>query len=133
MRYKMAYTGIRQYNKYRNEKVNGIDGVFDSKYELEEWCKLKFLEKSGKISNLRRQVTYELIPNQKTSEGTIRGVKYIADFVYNEDGIEYVNDTKGFETPDYKIKKKLLLFRYPDLVFVERKKGKQPKIYRREK
>lgn len=124
-----AFIGTKHYNKYGNKKITTPDGVFDSKYEYEEWCRLKLLERAGIISHLRRQVQILLIPNQKTSEGCVRGVKYYADFMYIEDGKEIVIDTKGYETDEYKIKKKILLYRYPDLVFIERKKGKADKIY----
>jgi hypothetical protein len=35
---------------------------------------------------------------------------YIADFVYEENGIEVVEDTKGIKTKDYIIKRKLMLY-----------------------
>ena len=38
-----------------------------------------------------------------------RECNYIADFVYEQDGKTIVEDTKGFRTPDYIIKKKLML------------------------
>ena len=80
---------------------------------------------------MQRQVSIELYPNLKTSQGVIRAIKYIADFVYFENGKKIVVDAKGYETSEFKIKKKLLLWRYPDIVFVERKKGKPEKRYER--
>lgn len=98
-------------NKYRNV-TTVIDGeVFDSKKEAARWQELKLLERAHEISNLRRQVKYELIPNQY--EGTKlleRGIKYIADFVYEENGQTVVEDTKGVRTSEYKIKRKLMLY-----------------------
>ena len=41
-----------------------------------------------------------------------RAVKYVADFVYEEDSGTVVEDTKGFKTPDYIIKRKLMLLQY---------------------
>lgn len=35
---------------------------------------------------------------------------YIADFVYHEDGMQVVEDTKGVRTADYIIKRKLMLW-----------------------
>ena len=35
---------------------------------------------------------------------------YIADFVYTENGEKVVEDTKGFRTKDYIIKRKLMLY-----------------------
>ena len=100
------------YNKYHSKKVT-IDGItFDSKKEANRYCELKILEKDGEISHLERQVKFELIPAQKR-EGKVveRACNYMADFVYrNKDGELIVEDTKGFRTPDYIIKRKLMLW-----------------------
>lgn len=101
-------------NKYSNKKVK-IDGMtFDSKKEYHRWIELKLLEKAGAIEDLRRQVKYVLVPSQKDDRGKVieREVSYIADFVYFDSrASEYVvEDTKGFKTKDYIIKRKLLLF-----------------------
>ena len=94
-------------NKYGAKKVRLPDGqVFDSQKERDRWCILKLLERAGRISDLRRQVTYELIPKQ-TGE---RACSYVADFVYRENGELVVEDCKGFRTEAYKIKKKLMLW-----------------------
>lgn len=96
-------------NKYHAEKCNG----YDSRKEYERAQKLKLLLKAGLISDFREQVPYLLIPPQVNSEGIKEGaVKYIADFVYfdNETGQTVVEDTKGFRTPDYIIKRKLMLY-----------------------
>ena len=50
------------WNKYGNKKVDTLDGTFDSKGEHLRWLFLKDAERRGEISNLRRQVTYTLIP-----------------------------------------------------------------------
>ena len=117
--------------KYHNKKIT-VDGItFDSKREYARYCELVLLEKAKKISNLRRQVKFVLIPAQyeKSSEkykkgenkGQLkRGVllerecSYIADFVYidNETGKKVVEDTKGMRTKDYIIKRKLMLATY---------------------
>lgn len=119
--------------KYHNKKINSPDGTFDSKYEYEEWCRLKLLERGGVIRNLMRQVPYILIPTIRTSAGTLKQITYYADFVYEEKGIVYMVDTKGYETETYKIKKRLLINQYvtEQRVFIERKKGKKDKIYQK--
>lgn len=117
--------------KYHNKKLSTPDGKFDSKYEYEVWCSLKILEKAKVISDLQRQVGFDLIPALKTSEGTLRGIKYYADFTYTQDGVKYAVDTKGFETDVYKIKKRLFVLNYPDILFIERKKNKKDKIYKK--
>ena len=99
-------------NKYQATKVtyNGI--TFDSRKEYRRYCELKLLEKAKKISDLRLQVKYVLIPSQKV-KGKLaeRECAYIADFVYKDTfGNEIVEDTKGMKTKEYIIKRKLMLF-----------------------
>ena len=70
---------------------------------------------AGEISNLREQVSYVLIPEQRDEAGNLLeySCRYIADFVYNnKKGDLVVEDTKGFQTKEYKIKRKLMLFIY---------------------
>ena len=95
--------------KYGNTKVE-IDGMpFDSKREAARWRELRLLERAGEISDLRRQVRYELVPKMPGE----RPVDYIADFVYRDkDGNEVVEDVKGVRTPVYVIKRKLMLWRH---------------------
>ena len=69
------------------------------------------------IRDLRRQVKYVLIPSQHEGQYKKlleRECSYIADFVYTdvESGKEVVEDTKGVRTDAYKIKRKLMLFKY---------------------
>ena len=70
------------------------------------------MQKAGEIHNLREQVPYILIPAQRDDSGKLleRQIKYIADFVYERGGNEIVEDTKGFRTADYILKRKMLLF-----------------------
>ena len=93
--------------KYNNTKIR-VDGrLFDSKAEAARWQELSLLERAGEITELERQVEYELIPKQKGE----RAVKYIADFRYvDHDGKTVVEDTKGVRTPVYILKRKLLLW-----------------------
>ena len=95
-------------NKYPNKKVV-VDGItFDSKKEAGRYRELKMLERAGAISDLRLQVPFELIPKQNGE----RACLYKADFVYIKDGKMVVEDTKGIKTDVYKIKRKLMLYRY---------------------
>jgi len=101
--------------KYNNSKVI-VDGIkFDSKKEAQRYSELKLLEKAKQIYDLKLQVPFELIPKQKDE----RAVKYIADFVYYENGTKIVEDTKGFKTKDYIIKRKLFKHKYTDCEFRE--------------
>ena len=110
-------------NKYHNRKVKTSDGcIHDSKKEAIRWNELKLMESAGKIHELRRQMEFLLIPPQyedvvtgkrKKKKLVERAVIYRADFVYHdENGVMVVEDTKGFKTRDYIIKRKLMLYVY---------------------
>lgn len=106
-------------NKYRAKKVEADGQKFDSKAEYRRWQELKLLEAAGEIKDLRRQVEYVLIPEQREpgngkKKGKLleRKCAYRADFVYEKDGETVVEDTKGVKTKDYIIKRKLMLERY---------------------
>ena len=113
---------MRYPSKYGNKKVvrNGI--TYDSKKEADRHAVLKLMERSGKIQDLQRQVKFVLIPAQYEQDtvGKRGGVKrgklierecsYIADFLYIENGNRVVEDSKGFRTADYKLKRKMMLF-----------------------
>jgi hypothetical protein len=116
-------------NKYGNQKVV-YDGIeFDSRREMYRYMDLSFLVRAGAISDLKRQVAFELIPVQREKstkvykkgrkkgqpiEGKVieKAVTYIADFVYkdNATGQTVVEDVKGTRTKDYVIKRKLMLY-----------------------
>ena len=100
---------------------------FDSKKEAKRYQELKMLERAGAIHDLQRQIKYVLIPAQYelTSEVYVKGKEkgkpkkgklierecaYYADFVYICDGETVVEDTKGMKTPEYIIKRKLMLY-----------------------
>ena len=126
-------------NKYRSRKITRDGVTFDSIKEYRRFCELSLLEKAGKVTDLQRQVKYVLIPAQYEPDtvgkrgGKKRGkliereCAYVADFVYktpvnfqyeNEEGHltfadgweTVVEDTKGFKTKDYIIKRKLMLW-----------------------
>lgn len=110
--------------KYHNKKVVTTDGlIFQSRKEYKRWCELKVMEASGIITDLQRQVKFVLIPAQREPDtiGKRGGIKkgkllerecaYYADFTYNlSTGEQIVEDTKGMKTPEYKIKRKLMLY-----------------------
>ena len=92
-------------NKYGARKLTAPDGQkFDSVKEFHRWGCLRLLERAGKITDLKRQVTFELIPKQDGE----RACTYVADFTYYENGQYVVEDCKGFKTDVYRIKKKLM-------------------------
>jgi hypothetical protein len=93
--------------KYGNKKVT-IQGIkFDSKWEGERYLYLKSLERAGTIRDLKLQVRFNLMVNDQ------KICAYIADFCYereDKDGVWHyiVDDAKGVETPEFKLKKKLM-------------------------
>ena len=120
-----------RYNKYGNRQVVINGEHFDSRLEARRYQELLLLERAGKITELYRQVEFELIPAQyeeyETREiikrGPLKGqprvkrrclekaCKYIADFTYSDENGEYiVEDTKGDRTDKYIIKRKLMLY-----------------------
>lgn len=110
--------------KYGNHKLVFEDDSFDSIKEYERYLDLLNLLKEGKICDLKRQVKYLLIPAQREPDkigprgGVKRGklleheVSYYADFVYRltDSGITIVEDTKGFRTKEYILKRKMMLY-----------------------
>ena len=91
--------GFQRKSKYGATKCKSTDGImFDSKKERDRWEELRVMQKRGKITDLRRQVSFELIPNQRGEDGKIveRAIKYIADFVYTKDGQDVVEDVKAY-------------------------------------
>ena len=109
--------------KYGNRKVATEDGTFDSVKEARRNAELQLLAAAGEIHDLRRQVHFELIPQQRELDtigprgGVIKGkvlekaCVYVADFAYiDADGNQVVEDTKGFRTKEYRIKRKLMLY-----------------------
>lgn len=92
-------------SKYHAKKVKTADGTFDSQREYQRWCELKLLQRAGKITELQRQVRFELLP----SRGRERAVHYIADFTYRRDGELVVEDAKGVRTDAYVLKRKMML------------------------
>lgn len=95
-------------NKFNATKIEHEGMIFDSKHELKQWMILVVRQKAGEISDLRRQVEYELTPKQQGERRTI----YIADFVYIENGELVVCDAKSEATrklSTYILKRKLML------------------------
>ena len=95
-------------SKYRNIKTV-VDGItFDSAKEARRYGELKLLEKSGRISGLQVQPAFRIVVNNCLI------CTYKADFRYVTDtphasGQVVIEDCKGFLTPVYRLKKKLML------------------------
>ncbi len=110
-----------------------VDGIeWASKAEAKRYCELKLLQRAGKISELRWQVPYLLIPAQyetyarysdKTGNRLQDGKRciehkceYIADFVYVQNGQTVVEDVKGYRDTGsaayakFVLKRKMMLY-----------------------
>lgn len=111
--------GISKRNKYGARRT----GRHASQKEHDRAAQLQLMEAAGLISDLREQVSYQLLPSQYGTCGSDfkgkevrllleRPLNYIADFVYrdNSTGQTVVEDTKGFRTKEYIIKRKLMLY-----------------------
>jgi hypothetical protein len=99
-------------NKYGARKVV-VDGLkFDSQREAKRWHDLKWLEGSGIISQLERQVPYVLAPavNLHGEKRKKTALRYVADFRYFDAkaGHFVVEDAKGHETDVARIKRHLM-------------------------
>lgn len=114
-------------SKYGNKVTKTLDGQkFDSLKEKDRYYVLLMKQKAGIIVNLRRQVHFELLPaiyvdeevQLKTKTKVVqrclfRPTEYVADFVYEEDGQEVVEDVKAshwFQDPVYRLKKKMMYY-----------------------
>lgn len=101
--------------KYGNKKTV-VDGLaFDSQAEARRWVELNGWFRAGLISNLRRQVVFELIPGVRLlgSRRATPALRYVADFAYDDaEGRPVVEDVKGVITAVYRIKRHLLKHLY---------------------
>lgn len=116
--------------KYGNRKVTFRGETFDSARERDRYIYLLGCEERGEIMSLRRQVSYELVPEitetvevqlktkVKNVERVVqRAVTYRADFEYMRcsDGVMVVEDVKicpALIPKEYVIKEKLFRWRF---------------------
>jgi hypothetical protein len=98
-----------------NAKKTTVDGIqFDSKIEAQYYLHLLKLKEEGKISGFITQPTFTLQEGFKKNGKTYRPIKYVADFAITyASGNKEIVDVKGYETSDFKIKKKLFEKKYP--------------------
>jgi hypothetical protein len=98
-----------------NAKRTEIDGItFDSKTEGEYYLHLKQQQEQGLIDSYELQPRFILQEGFKKDGKHIRPIKYVADFdVWKLDGTREIIDVKGFETADFKIKRKLFEKKFP--------------------
>lgn len=112
-------------NKFNAEKVTFRGMTFDSRKEFKRFLYLQFQEKKGVISQLRRQVKFQIIPPLYTTRTIVhaktteircslidRASYYTCDFLYRENGKIIIEDVKSAETAklkDYILRRKLMI------------------------
>lgn len=116
----VSVAGKRE-SKYHN-KIAYYDGIaFDSIKERDYYADVLLpLKWAGEIKSIDMQVSFVLQPPFKHGGKSIKGIKYVADFVITyPDGRKKVIDTKGYRTKEYQLKRKMLLYKYPEIDFEE--------------
>jgi hypothetical protein len=107
-------------NKYHSKLVEFDGYKFDSLAELGRYQNLRTMENNGDISNLVVHPRFILQEPFTYNHVRERAIAYEADFSYYEkDGKKIVEDVKGFKTKEYLLKRKLFLYKYPGVNFVE--------------
>ena len=111
-------------SKYNNKKIVNEFGTWDSKKEFQRWLVLKEAEAQGVITDLQRQVKFELIPavrekyikhlktKNKECERTLQlPITYTCDFQYTKNGETIVEDVKASPKmlpKDFVLKEKMM-------------------------
>jgi hypothetical protein len=105
-------------SKYGNT-LTIVDGhAFASFREADRYRELRLLERAGTIRDLELQPAYVLHAPRLGADGELVGLvpiaKYIADFRYVDvaSGLDVVEDSKGVQTPVYRLKRKLIAIEY---------------------
>lgn len=107
--------------KFNNEMttINGIK--FSSRLEAERFQQLLLLEQAGEICDLQLQHELQIFQgyvDPQTGEKK-RSSFYLGDFSYVDlrNHKIIVEDTKGMETPEFRLKWKLAQSQYPEYEF----------------
>lgn len=118
-------------SKFHNKKTI-VDGIlFDSQMESHYYLYLKELKEQGVVVDFKLQPIFILQEGFSKDGKRIQPIKYIADFevTYNDGHVEII-DVKGKITEAFRIKRKILLYKYRDVDFkCVREKGRKPNKY----
>ena len=110
-------------SKYHSRKSVCNQGhKHDSIKEKNRCDELTLLEKGGVIKDLKQQPKFVLMKGFKYQGKKIRDITYSADFSYydnEKNNMFVIEDTKGFKTAVYRLKKKMLLNILKDKVAFE--------------
>jgi hypothetical protein len=100
-----------------SQVYNGM--TFRDEKELTRYKELEKLSKQGLISDLYRNVKFEICPERY---GNKRSFYFIADFTYKEGEKRIAEDAKSGEHRKeraYELEKSLFLVNYPEFIFRE--------------
>ena len=120
-----TYLSRLQYNKYHNKQTMFRGIKFDSKKEKDWYMVLLNYQRNGRIKELELQKKFELQEGFTDNQGKKqRAITYIADFFYYDTQLKcYVaEDVKSKATRQdkvYRIKKKMFMYQYPNILFKE--------------
>lgn len=111
-------------NKFGARKFTNNFGTWDSRAEFCRYMELMDMQRKGVISDLHRQVKYEIIPAIKVAKIIALKTKtklvervdekpahYTCDFQYLQDGVLVIEDAKSEATrkeKDYILRRKLM-------------------------
>lgn len=99
-----------------NAKKTVVNGIrFDSKREALRYTHLLLKQRAGEISDLELQPVFVLQDKFTYNNVVYRAINYVADFMYKASGCIYVEDVKGFKTPEYLLKREIFLKQYGQL------------------
>lgn len=95
-------------NKYNAKRITINDITYASLREANRHQELLWLERAGEIADIELQPRYPLVVNG------CKVCTYIADFRYVEvaTGRVIVEDAKGYRTPVFRLKSKLMIACY---------------------
>ena len=119
---------VCHYRYFQNQKSKFqsveciVDGIrFQSRLEARRYTQLKQMEQEGVIRNLVLQPKF-LIQEKFRDPYTgkvYQPIHYIGDFLYVADGCQQVcEDAKGFATDTFRLKFKLVIYKYPEIRFL---------------
>lgn len=106
--------------KYGSTRVKQYGYSFASKLEAAVFAIYKAMEKAGEISDLKIQQRVYLLREPD--------IYYIPDYSFVRDGELVYAESKGMETPEWKLKKKLWIHFVPHKLEIWRGSYQRPKL-----
>lgn len=118
----MSLNNIFKQEKYKNVRIRVAGRSFQSKGEASCFNMLELMERAGEISELRCQTQVYL---------TKAKIIYKPDFTWkdNKSGRYYWGEYKGFETPEWRIKRRLWQHYGPGPLVVYKQAGPRIKTH----